>query len=82
MDLTGRRSKNLSVVVAGDGDLEPKPPVEKYDPKPQCDVERDRFGALHITAADAYEKAAAPVVEEQLAKGGYRLAEVLNLIWP
>jgi hypothetical protein len=64
------------------GDLEPKPPVEKYDPKPQCSVERDRFGALHIRAGDAYEKAAAPVIEEQLAKGGYRLAEILNIIWP
>ena len=63
-------------------DLDPKPPVEKYDPKPQCNVERDRFGALHIKAADAYEKAAAPVIEEQLAKAGYRLAEVLNVIWP
>ncbi len=64
------------------GDLEPKPPAEKLDPKAECKVERDRFGALHITAGDVYEKEAAPVVEEQLAKGGYRLAEVLNVIWP
>jgi hypothetical protein len=64
------------------GDLEPKPPVEKYDPKPECNVERERFGALHITAGDRYEKEAAPVIEEQLAKAGYRLAEILNIIWP
>jgi hypothetical protein len=64
------------------GDLEPKPPTEKYDPKPQCNVERDRFGALHMSAAESYEKAAAPVVEEQLAKAGYRLAAILNIIWP
>ena len=64
------------------GDLDPKPPVEKYDPKPECKVERDRVGALHIAARDAYEKAAAPVIEEQLAKAGYRLAEILNIIWP
>jgi hypothetical protein len=63
-------------------DLEPKPPVEKYNPKPDCAAERERFGALHITAGEAYEKAAAPAVEEQLAKGGYRLAEILNIIWP
>jgi S1/P1 Nuclease len=63
------------------GDLEPKVPVEKYDPRPQCDVERDRFGALHITAGEAYEKAVAPVVEEQLAKAGYRLAAILNLLF-
>jgi len=49
---------------------------------PQCKVERERFGALHITAADNYEKAAAPVIEEQLAKAGYRLAAILNIIWP
>jgi hypothetical protein len=64
------------------GDLEPKPPVEKPDPKAACSVERDRFGALHISEGEAYEKAAAPVVEEQLAKAGYRLAELLNILWP
>ncbi len=64
------------------GDLEPKPPVEKPDPKAVCSVERDRFGALHISEGEAYEKAAAPVVEEQLAKAGYRLAELLNILWP
>jgi hypothetical protein len=64
------------------GELTPKPPVEKFDPKAQCDVERERFGAMHFTAGDAYQKAAAPVVEEQLAKAGFRLAEILNTLWP
>jgi len=63
-------------------DLEPKPPIEQYDPKPDCKIEREHFGPLHISASDSYEKAAAPAVEEQLAKGGYRLAAILNLIWP
>ena len=62
--------------------LEPKPPVETYIPKPVCGVERDHFGPLHIKVGDRYESAAAPVVEEQLAKAGYRLAAVLNIIWP
>jgi hypothetical protein len=35
-----------------------------------------------LAAGEAYEKAAAPVVEEQLAKAGYRLAEILNILWP
>jgi S1/P1 Nuclease len=61
--------------------LDPKPPVETYDPKPVCSVERETFGALHIKAADSYETAAAPIVEEQLAKAGYRLAEILNIIF-
>jgi hypothetical protein len=63
-------------------ELEPKPPVETYDPKPVCKVEAERFGALHIKAGEKYQTAAAPVVEEQLAKAGYRLAEILNTIWP
>jgi hypothetical protein len=63
------------------GDLTPKPPAEKYDPKPQCNVERDNFAALHIAVADNYERSAAPVVEEQLAKAGYRLAEIVNTIF-
>jgi hypothetical protein len=63
------------------GKLEPKPPVEPYDPKPVCKVEQERFGALHIKTADSYEAAAAPIVDEQLAKAGYRLAEILNVIF-
>jgi hypothetical protein len=63
-------------------ELEPKPPVESYNPKPVCKVEAERFGALHIKAGDKYQAAASPVIEEQLAKAGYRLAEVLNTIWP
>jgi nuclease S1 len=61
--------------------LEPKPPVEPYNPKPVCNTERERFGALHIKVADSYQTAAAPVIEEQIAKAGYRLAEILNVIF-
>jgi hypothetical protein len=64
------------------GDLDPKPPFEAYDPKPNCKAEAETFGALHIKIGDAYQSAAAPVVEEQLAKAGYRLAAVLDMIWP
>jgi hypothetical protein len=64
------------------GDLDPVPPEEKYDPKPSCKAEAETFGALHIKAGDAYQAAAAPVVEEQLAKAGYRLAAILDLLWP
>jgi hypothetical protein len=63
-------------------ELEPKPPVEEYNPRPDCKVEAERFGALHIKAGEAYESATAPVIEEQLAKAGYRLAEILNTLWP
>jgi hypothetical protein len=37
---------------------------------------------LHEKVDAAYESAAYPVIEQQLAKGGARLAAVLNHIWP
>jgi hypothetical protein len=63
------------------GKLDPKPPIETYEPKPVCSIERERFAALHIKTTDSYQTAAAPVIEEQLAKAGYRLAEILNVIF-
>jgi len=41
-----------------------------------------RMLALHENVDATYESAAYPVVEQQLAKGGARLAAVLNHIWP
>jgi hypothetical protein len=61
--------------------LEPKPPTETYNPKPVCSVEHDRFAALHEKADSSYQAVAAPVIEEQIAKAGYRLAEILNVIF-
>jgi hypothetical protein len=37
---------------------------------------------LNEKLADDYENAAAPVVQEQLAKAGIRLAAILNDLWP
>jgi hypothetical protein len=62
-------------------DLTPDPPVEKLDPKADCKTVADGFDALHIHAAGDYQKAVEPVVEEQLAKAGYRLAAILNLLF-
>lgn len=63
------------------GDLNPGPPVEKLDPKADCKVVAEEFGALHLKIGDEYQAAAVPVAEEQLAKAGYRLAAILNLIF-
>jgi S1/P1 Nuclease len=41
-----------------------------------------RMLRLDERLADEYEKATAPVVQEQLAKAGIRLAALLNSIWP
>ena len=62
-------------------DLSPEPPTEPYDPKADCAAESTKFGALHIKIASEYQGEAAPVVEEQLAKAGYRLAAVLSLLF-
>ena len=40
-----------------------------------------RMAALHESVSKAYVTAAGPVVEEQLAKAGTRLAAVLNDVW-
>ncbi|HEY2118680.1 MAG TPA: S1/P1 nuclease [Candidatus Acidoferrum sp.] len=37
---------------------------------------------LNEKLADDYQKAATPVVQEQLAKAGIRLAAILNQLWP
>jgi hypothetical protein len=41
-----------------------------------------RMLELHEKVDGTYESAAYPVIEQQLAKGGARLAAVLNHIWP
>jgi hypothetical protein len=40
-----------------------------------------RMFVLHEQIADAYQNSAAPIVEEQIARAGIRLAMVLNQIW-
>lgn len=64
------------------GDLQPKIPVEPYDAHPDCKAETQKDGALHLRVTEDYERKSEPVVEEQIAKAGYRLAEVLNDVWP
>jgi hypothetical protein len=60
------------------GNLKPAIPIEKPDPKADCNAERDKVAALHIAIGDPYFDASIPVVGEQLAKAGYRLADLLN----
>jgi hypothetical protein len=60
------------------GELKPPIPVEKPNPQADCNAERDKVAALHIVIGDSYYDATIPVVGEQLAKAGYRLADLLN----
>ncbi|MDQ6705022.1 MAG: S1/P1 nuclease [Acidobacteriota bacterium] len=64
------------------GKLRPKVPVEPPDPTADCRVESRKIESLHVRVDQAYQNAAAPVVERELAKAGYRLAGLLNEVWP
>jgi hypothetical protein len=82
-DITGWawESHKLAESVAY-GDLKPRIPVEPAtaglaDPA-GCDTERDKVAALHIAIGDEYAAETIPVIREQLAKSGYRLAGLLN----
>jgi hypothetical protein len=65
------------------GNLKPAIPLEKpksdtAEAKAACDAKREKVSALHIVIGDPYFDASIPVVGEQLARAGYRLADLLN----
>lgn len=62
-------------------------PIEKPRPVKACvengdSTARDRLLRIDENLSADYQNAAAPVVEEQIAKAGARLAALLNSIWP
>jgi hypothetical protein len=69
----------VSAVVYGDlkPPIPPAPPAELKE-QPACTAERQAVAALHISINDEYVTQALPAIRQQLAKAGYRLAEVLN----
>lgn len=69
---------SVSVIYA---DLQPPIPAEKPDPAVACQAEKDKIAALHISVGDAYFQRVIPVVDEQLATAGYRLAYLLNSLF-
>jgi hypothetical protein len=65
------------------GQLKPPLPIQPPDAgmvpnKAVCDAGRAKVAAMHISVEGAYTDMALPVIHQQLAKAGYRLAEVLN----
>ena len=58
--------------------LRPKLPVAPAANGPGCAAEREKSTALKIDIDSRYAAAAMPVIDKQLAKAGYRLADVLN----
>jgi hypothetical protein len=74
-------SHKLAETVAY-ADLEPGIPTEAATAgladREGCNAERDKVAALRISMGDRYAAQAMPVIREQLAKAGYRLAGLLN----
>ena len=64
------------------GDLKPPIPVVPAAlgtaDEAGCTEQRAAVAALHISIDDEYVSHALPVIREQLAKAGYRLAGLLN----
>lgn len=64
------------------GDLKPSIPVEPPSASATdddaCKAERAKVAELHIAVDDVYAAKAMPVIREQLARAGYRLAGLLN----
>jgi len=61
--------------------LSPKIPVEKPAEIRSCSDDNNigqRMLDLHVSAAEKYQEAAAPVVQKRLAQAGVRLALILN----
>jgi len=67
------------------GKLNKKIPIEAPVPVTTC-ADDNNIGARMLKLKEKidpnYEAAAAPVIEEQLAKAGIRLAMILNEVWP
>jgi len=68
--------------AVADGDLKPRIPVESATAgladQSVCAAEHAKVAALRISIGDNYAAQAMPIIREQLAKAGYRLAGLLN----
>ncbi len=60
------------------GKLARKVPIGNAEEGPSCDAEKQATAALNIQIDEKYASTAMPVIERQLAKAGYRLADLLN----
>ena len=64
------------------GALQPPIPVQPDQGKTDCNAESEKVYMLHIHLDKTYMDKASPVIDQQLAKAGFRLAAMLNEIWP
>ena len=64
------------------GKLRPAVPVEPPNATSDCAAESAKVRVLNIVAGKDYRHAAMEVIEPLLAWAGYRLAGLLNEVWP
>jgi len=64
------------------GKLPTPMPVQPRQRRAGCSRIAERMLRLHERLGQRYHDAVVPVVEEQLAKAGIRLAMILNRLWP
>ena len=64
------------------GKTAPPIPVETPTSADVCAAETQKVQELGLRIGDDYQHAAMPVIEMQVARAGYRLAGMLNTIWP
>ena len=64
------------------GELRPRIPIETSDASGDCTAESAKVRALNIVIGKDYERAAMASIGPLLTQAGYRLARLLNQIWP
>jgi hypothetical protein len=64
------------------GELQPRIPVETFNASVDCTAESAKVRALNIVIGKNYERTAMESIEPLLIQAGYRLAGLLNQIWP
>ena len=62
--------------------LRPPVPVHESDTSDDCTAESARIRTLNIVIGADYQRSAMEAIERLLALAGYRLAELLNQVWP
>lgn len=64
------------------GALEPPIPLEPATGRTDCSAESLKIYGLKIHPGPEYIAKASPIIDEQLARAGFRLAALVNTIWP
>jgi len=61
--------------------IQPSIPLEASSAPTDCNAENAKIYAMRVQLGEDYLDKAIPVIDQELAKAGYRLAAMLNAIW-